>query len=142
GVERTYGQHSVSHSDDIAATDEHGRSAPLLAGPAQPRQSQKRIKPGETNDVEAFDLAEVYDLRRPGRYTIAYRGPSMPSSNALTIEVAPDAAGVADGDPIGRLLPLVHDAWVLQGSPNATGRVNPGSNYTDVPGRSVLILEN
>ena len=142
-ADRQYGQHKVSQSGhEILIFDDRGRRVPYVAGPSQLQETQVTVRPGETNLIEAFDLAESYYMRRPGRYTLAYHSPGKPSSNTVTIEVIPDAAGVADGDPVGRLLPLVHGTWALEGNPNSTGRVNPGSNYTNAPGRTVLFLDN
>ncbi len=113
--DRQYSQLQM-HGSDFIVTNEHGRRVPLLGGYVGRVTRQTTIKPGETNLIGTIDLSTDHYLRRPGRYSVSYRGYGMPPSNSFSFSVAPDAAGNADGDPAGRLLPLESAKWTLLGS--------------------------
>ncbi len=119
--------------------DARGQEVPLIA----PRSRRfppfsllmgRNVEPGATADVEWIDLAASHYLRRPGRYTVTCRG-------EFAFEILPEPA--ADGDPIGRLLPLTKKGWAVGGSARVEpdpmrGRlVRPGSTWDRVPGREI-----
>ena len=101
--------------------------------------------------MKAFDLSESFYLRRPGRYSVRWPGGLVLRGNdeapieraqspdtgpfEFDVTVNPDAA--ADGDPIGRLLPLVKEKWWLTGT-GKMGKVHPGGNREEVPGYFVF----
>lgn len=121
--------------------DERGNGVPLIAPrfrrfPPFSLLMGRDVAPGSTADVEWIDLAASHYLRRPGRYTATCSG-------KFTFEILPDPAAAADGDPIGRLLPLTKKGWAVGGSARVEpdslrGRlVRPGSNWDRVPGREI-----
>ena len=147
--------------DGLTVTDQRGRAVPYVGGTAQIPSALVKIEPGQTRVLEEFNLAAGYYLRRPGRYTVSYPGApgsnfprsvggteceardsGLPPSNKLSVEITPNPAATADGDPVGRLLPLVRDDWSLVGAPDASGKVRPGANRQEVPGRQIIFQSN
>ena len=125
-------------------TDAEGKDVPFLAGPAGVMSRETKIEPGEKVAVESFDLEKWFYLRKPGKYAVAVRdGIGYPPTGKLQFDVMADPAGAADGDPIGRLLPLVKgkERWLLAARPKEPGRVRPGKNRKEVVGRSVVFQE-
>lgn len=134
-LDRQFGQHHFIRSGtEIVVIDEYGRRVPYLAGGAGLKQSQVTIKPAETKVLESCDLTSFYYLRRPGRYWVYFHAAGLPQSNALPFEVVADDAALADGDPMGRLLPLVAGKWAPQGSPNPAAKIRPGRNRAETSG--------
>lgn len=124
----------------LSITDEKGRSAPHLLGPSQLPQGPKVIEPGKTHLLASLDLATRYYLRRPGRYIVRLPKMELPASNELLVIVKPDPAGTKDGDPIGRLLPLLPRKWTLSAKPGAKGKLQPGSNRHAVTGARYVFI--
>ena len=143
---REYGHHHfVRSGSEIVVTDEHGRQVPYLGGGAGLEQHPVTIKRGETKVIESCDLSGFYYLRRPGLYTVAFRNVAVfkagvPSSNVVRFRVIADAGAAADGDPMGKLLPLVSANFGLIGSPNASGKLRPGRNRKETPGRQYIFV--
>ena len=144
--DREYGHHLFIRSgSEIVVTDEHGRKVPYLGGGAGLKQHPVTIKPGETKVIESCDLSDFYYLRRPGFYTVAFNAAAVfkagvPSSNALRFQVTSDESAAADGDPMGKLLPLVSANFGMIGSPNAKGKVRPGSNRKEGTGWQFIFV--
>lgn len=140
----TVGRHSITASMGLAVTDAAGKDVPFLPGPAGVMSRETKIDAGETMAIESFDLEKWFYLRKPGKYAVSVREDSgYPPTGKLEFEVTPDPAGGADGDPIGRLLPLVKDRprWLLTTPPKAPGMVRPGRNRAEVSGRLVAFQE-
>jgi beta-lactamase regulating signal transducer with metallopeptidase domain len=153
-----HAQHDRMINRGLMVTDERGRKVPYVAGFSQLRSRMVKIEPGQTQVLESFNLADGFYLRRPGRYKVVFPGAPgssrltpiagtgyeaanarLPSSNKFSFEVTPAAAAVADGDPVGRLLPLVHDTWWLLGPADGTGKVRPGANRRVVQGWQIAL---
>ena len=140
----SFGRHSITASMGLAVTDAEGKDVPFLAGPAGVMSRETKIGPGEKVAVESFDLEKWFYLRKPGKYAVSVRdGMGYPPTGKLEFEVTADPAGAADGDPIGRLLPLVKgkERWLLAARPKGPGKVRPGKNRKEVVGRSVVFQE-
>jgi hypothetical protein len=136
-----YTQVSPTSSQSLAVTDADGKPVPFLAGPAAVPAHQVFLDPGQTVDVESFDLSKWFYLRRPGRYAVAIRDSvSIPATERLQFEIIPDPAAGADGDPVGRLLPLVQgrEHWTFVAPPNHPARMRPGLNRAEVPARVMI----
>jgi RNA polymerase sigma factor (sigma-70 family) len=151
---RHYDQHVVTLNRGLVVRDENGQPVPYLGGTAQIMAGLERMDPGQKKQIEAFDLGSVYYLRRPGKYTVSFPGApefamlrpvpeggeaaddGLPASNTFQFEIT--GTGPADGDPAGKLLPLEHGTWKLVGNPNGTGKLRPGSNWSEVTGRRFI----
>jgi len=129
-VDREYPHHHFIRSGvGIRVIDENGRRVAYLGGGAGLPQRSATIKAGETKVIEQCDLSSYYYLRRPGRYTVAFQAAGLPASNALSFSVSEEKEVVVnDGDPMGKLLSFVGERWPVQGSPNATAKLQPGNN--------------
>ena len=84
--DRQYSQVQM-HGSDFIVTNKYGRRVPLLGGYVGRVTRQTTIKPGETNLIGQLDLAGDHYLRRPGRYSVSYRGYGMPPSNSFSFSV-------------------------------------------------------
>ena len=122
----------------LKVLDQDGKQVAYLVGLAQVQQHREKLEPGKVKEIGAFDLAQAYYLRKPGRYSV--QAIYEPASAALEFEVIADPAGNADGDPVGRLLPLVKEKWWLSGS--GEGKIQPGKNRLQTDGRYFLMQFN
>jgi len=141
GQTRKYSNSSVSFDDfHIKVFDEFGRTATYVGGPSQQPFSEATLGPGKTAVIESFDITDFRYMRQPGMYTIAYFGGGQSRSNHIAVHVTPNS--VDDGNLVGRLLPLVHDNWVLIANPNFKGQVRPGNNFEEVSGQEIVFLNS
>ena len=145
GKEATkFGRHVITASNGLVVTDAAGKEVPFLAGPAGVLSRETKVAPGEKILIESFDLEKWFYLRKPGKYAVAVRDHRpYPPTGKLEFEVTADPGGSADGDPIGRLLPLVEGKprWLLAASPKGPDKVRPGKNRKEVTGRLVAFQE-
>jgi hypothetical protein len=128
----------LPHFGTLSVKDEKGKDVPYLFGLAQVQQRREKIDVGGSKELDQFDLAQAYYLRKPGKYTV--QGIEPPVSGAFEFEVAADARA-DDGDPVGRLLPLLRKNWWMTGGLSA-GAVRPGSNHAEGNGRLILFDYN
>jgi len=144
--DRQYGHHEFIRSgQEIVVTDENGRHVPYLGGGAGLKQSPTTIMPGESKVIEACDLTDFYYLRRPGLYTVGFCNvavfkPGVPASNVVRFRITADSGAAADGDPMGKLLPLVSENFGLIGSPNAKVKIRPGGNRVETAGWQFIFV--
>lgn len=122
----------------LKVLDRDGKEVPSLVGLAQVRQNHEKLEPGKAKEIGSFDLAQAYYLRKPGRYSV--QAVFEPASAPLEFEVRANPAANADGDPVGRLLPLVKKNWWLTGS--GSGTIQPGKNRPQTDGRYFLLEFN
>src|SRR6185436_3008800 len=144
--DRQYGQHEFIRSgQEIVVTDEHGRQVPYLGGGAGLKQDPTTIKPGESKVIEDSDLSDFYYLRRPGSYAVAFRTAAVfkvgvPSSNVVRFRVTAAEGPAVDGDPMGKLLPLVSANFGIIGSPNAKRKVQRGGHRQETAGWQFIFV--
>jgi hypothetical protein len=152
---KSYRRPTVPSHDELIVLDEQGLKMPYLGGLAQVGVPVIRLGPGQFSEPQSFDLAEWYYLRRPGRYSVRWprqqvvgppdagadREAAVPGTARLEFEVTADGVAAADGDPVGRLLPLVKDRWCLAAH-GKSGPVHPGSNRQEVTGRLISFQYN
>jgi hypothetical protein len=143
------------HNNTLIVLDEGGHRVPYLAGLSQVRVRLKELAPGTRDEMKAFDLSESFYLRRPGRYSVRWSGglvlrgddeapierAQSPDTAPFEFDVTENPEAAADGDPIGRLLPLVKEKWWLTGT-GKTEKLHPGGNREEVLGCFVYILYN
>jgi len=151
----------VSINGRIIVRDEHGQSVPYIGGSAQTVNPLVDIWPGETKVLDDFDLTACYYLRKPGHYTALFAGAeawgpmgvdagedaepadsSIPASDVFTFEVRDSPAGTADGDPVGRLLPLAQGAWALATAGRSRHDIQPGNTMAPGPGWPMTFEHN
>jgi len=144
---REYQTPGAPHNHSLIVVDEDGNDVPYLGGWSQVMVRPLSLAPGECREISSFDLAESFYLRRPGRYSVKWPGefilhiddnkepPVSPASAPLEFDIVADELASADGDPVGRLLPLVQDKWVLAGGSSQPAKLNPGGNHSEVEGR-------
>ena len=145
-------EYEVPHnppSQSLKVVDERGRDAPqLLNSDLNPYQAAgpirtEKLESGQSFSLTSFNLTSGYYLRRPGRYTAQWTG--KPASAAFEFEVVANPAGAAvDGDPLGRLLPLVKEGWLIGTSPGPKLKLKrqPGSNWGETTGQAVRFVKN
>jgi hypothetical protein len=142
-VDKEYLVPVIPANQTLRVVDERGRDLlPLLdiyqvtVGASRP----ENIKAGRSIEIAAFDLGESFYLRRPGRYKVI--GSGKPTPAEFEFEVIPNPArAAADGDPIGRLLPLVKEGWWLGAGP-AKSQFRPGSNWSEITGQIARFVKN
>jgi hypothetical protein len=139
-VGNTATEFAVPHApeDGLTVLDAAGKPVPFLLGLGQLQQNRQKIDAGKTLEINAFDLAQAYYLRKPGRYSVQLK--SEFASAPFEFEVTANPAADADGDPIGKLLPLVKKNWWLSGS--GAGQIQPGKNHAQVAGRYMNLMFN
>ena len=126
------------YNHTFSVVDEQRREAPYIGGLAQVQQPRGKLNPGQSSELSSFDLATWFYLRRPGRYTARF--PGKPASATFEFDVTADPVlAAADGDPVGRLLPLVKDRWWLSGGSNQPTKLQPGANRGQATGRLVSL---
>ncbi len=150
----------VAINGRITVTDAQGKPVPYVGGSAQTMNPLAELAPGAAEVLDTFDLAAYYYLRQPGRYTATWPGAgawgamglpgldeaaeeadvAIPASNTVAFEVLPDPAAAADGDPVGRLLPLAKNQWSIDAMPSDEPTLRPGGNWGRVPGRQFMFL--
>jgi hypothetical protein len=124
----------------LTVVDERRKPVPYLGRLFQFLERPISLRPGEARTLAEFDLASCYYLRRPGRYTARFPG-DQPSA-AFEFDVLPnEALAATDGDPVGRLLPLVKEKWWL-GAGEPQTELQPGANWDKVPGRIIWFVFN
>jgi beta-lactamase regulating signal transducer with metallopeptidase domain/HEAT repeat protein len=152
---KTFQTPAAPYNDGLVVLDAKGHATPFIDGPSQVGVRPMDLAPGQTTQVKAFDLTEFYYLRRPGRYTVQLPAErflmpmlgesnrlGLPLSGKLAIEIVADAAADVDGDPDGRLLPVLRERWWLADQNGKMGRVRPGSNREEVFGRALRLEYN
>ena len=98
-----------------------------------------KLDPGQSAEVKSFDVAEWFYLRQPGRYVLRWQR-EEPAPAPFEFEVTADPVlAAADGDPVGRLLPLLKESWSLTGPPVQATPLNPGGNRAPTTGRVFLL---
>jgi len=129
-----------------------GGGLPFLGALVGTASRGTEIRPGQAAILDEFDISDYYYLRKPGKYVLRYEGETalgekfspVPPSPLFEIEVAPDPAAEADGDPVGKLLAGMPKGWLIWGSPNApwpwTHVRQPGRNFSRVPCRAVRFV--
>ena len=132
--DQKYSHHIVALNGTTKVYDQYGRSVPYVGGTSQIGVRRETLTPGQTAVIQSFDLAAYNYLRKPGKYTVTCR------SSSLQFEVTPNP--IDDGDLVGKLLPLVHDKWMLVGNPNFKGKVRPGVNFEEVAGQQITFVDN
>ena len=130
----------ILSGNEFTVYDELGCAVPFLGGGAGLIESPTDIKGGETRIIDSFDLSNYYYLRRPGLYTVCFRGVSLSPANVVQFQVT-TADKDTDGDPVGRLLSLNSEQWFLIGSPNRRS-VAPGANHGETPGWQVAFIDS
>ena len=129
-----------SNESLLSVVDSQGKSVPYLGGLSQLIDESNRIAPGDAIRSQPFDLASCYYLRRPGRYIVRF--PGNPPSAEFELTVTPNRKlALADGDPVGRLLPLVRERWWL-GAGAHQAKLRSGRNWQEVPGQIVRFVYN
>jgi hypothetical protein len=137
----------------LTVLDAHGNPVPYIAGSAQVGVPPIDLGPHQSVDAKGFDLTDYYYVRSPGRYTVSWPNEillphpgdqvmPLPASAPFNFEVVADPAANADGDPIGKLLPLLRDKWSIGTGGSRTNRVRPGSNHEEVAGRLLTLQYN
>src|SRR5687767_13907982 len=101
----------VPHYGTLKVVDEAGNAVPFLVGLSQVQVGPNTLDAGKSRQIESFDLAEAYYLRKPGKYSA--QSTTEPASAPFEFEVITNPAGATDGDPVGRLLPLLKKDWWL-----------------------------
>jgi hypothetical protein len=124
----------VPHFGTLVVLDEAGNRVPFLVGLAQIQQERQKLDAGQSRQLKSCDLAEAYYLRKPGRYTVQLTEgfPSAPFE--FEVIANPNAS---DGDPIGRLLPLIKEHWWLTGG--GSGEIQPGRNRPQTTGKIIYL---
>ncbi len=111
--------------------DGYGQRVPFLAGTSQFLEHRKFLEPGQAETFE-FDLSKAHYLRRPGKYSAVYESWNQLNSNRFDFEVTPNSSN--QEDLVGRLLPLLHENWMMIVDPNFKGKIHPGVNFEAVDG--------
>ena len=131
-----------------------GKKAPYIGGSSQVGVGPNKLDPGLSRELRSFDLAEWYYLRVPGRYTVKWPGEPnwhgefalayapIPPSGEFQFEVVADPGAAADGDPVGRLLPLLNERWWLGAVGAKATKLHPGGNHQEVSGRLLTLQYN
>jgi hypothetical protein len=159
---RRYHVPQVSANGRVEVKDAKGVPVPFLGGSCQTNNPLVDIAPGETKELDSFDLARLYHLRRPGLYRAWYPGapplnagpaPSpkvleqndwrqllkeprdwaVPASNSFEFEIVAGPPGPPD--PVGRLLPLLRPDWELSAVPSIGRLCKPPGEWSRIPGR-------
>ena len=146
---RSYHVPQVHYNGRVTVIDERGMFVPYLGGSFQTNNPLKVLPKGKTHDLAAFDLAKWYYLRRPGRYSILYPGTQgwgggdspIPLSNVFSFRVLPNPQADADGDPVGRLLPLMKNGWKLSATRPWTPLVQPTGEWGRATGRMMSFYQ-
>ena len=148
---RYYQTPAAPHNQVLIVVDEQGREVPYLGGLSQVQVRSEKLAPGQSRVMASFDLAEAYYLRQPGRFSVRWPGEMLlrrdtddptspfasPASAPFEFDVTASPMAAKDGDPIGRLLPLVKKSWWLEGGSSHTTKLHPGSNRSEVNGRLI-----
>jgi hypothetical protein len=127
-----------------------GKEVPYVGGLAQVMVGNpETLESGRSAIFGPFNLADYYYLRIPGSYTVKWRGNfamhgidrapvpvNLPPSAEVRFEVTADSVATADGDPAGRLLPLLKDKWLLTAANPKPVHLHPGGNHAEVSGQS------
>lgn len=133
-------------NSSLIVRDEHGRNVPYMRASVGAFMHLVTVEPQKNNEGEPFDLTQWFYLRRPGTYTAAWPGQKqpfpgetdapLPATPVVRFEIIADAAGAADGNPYGRLLPLVRADWYLWADSIEPEKLHPGSNRREATGIS------
>ncbi len=137
----------------LTVLDSRGKPVPYIAGSAQVAVPAIDLGPHRVDAPKLFDLADYFYVRSPGRYTVIWtneiflprpdeRVVPLPPAAPFTFEVVPDPEANADGDPIGKLLPLLKENWSIGTGGTHTNRVQPGSNHQEVAGQLLTLQYN
>ncbi len=134
----------------LIVRDDRGRDVPYLDAPVQAIVPEISIGSHQDVALDPFDLAQWYYLRRPGKYTVSWPGTkfllpglgsvALPATPQIEFEIAANTAIAADGDPIGRLLPLVKQGWQFEAMKIAAGKLRPEGNWPEGPGWSFAFV--
>ena len=132
---------------DIAITGVDGRKLRWLAPPVSTQSDGPKITPGDTVILDEFDASSYCYLRKPGKYTVRYRGTAsysaIPPSPPFEIEVVSSPDAGADGDPAGRLLAALPKGWSLWGSTRAgIAYCRPGLHWSRVRGGCMRLVHS
>ena len=129
-----------------------GNDLPWMAGPVSTRVASADIEPNQTVVLDTFTLNTYYYMRKPGKYAAHFGGirargeelAALPASPKLEIEIVPDEAAKADGDPVGRLLAAVPAGWLPHGSGLETrGDVyHPGAGWSRVQATYIRLIHS
>lgn len=119
--------------DCFEVTGPDGRRLPYIGFDGQVAANQVEVRPRSAMMIaEAIDLTDKYLFRKPGRYSIRFRGEDAGpgDSPAVAIQIAPGE--LSDFDRFAAaLIPVCPDGWHL--SKDARGEVTPFGR-TRVPG--------
>ena len=135
---KTYRMPVIPFSHTLMVIDENGQEAPYLGGQSGVQIPEKKLKARELQVIRSFNLSDIFYLRRPGRYTVKSHDETHTEAPApFEFEVLADPQlAAADGDPVGRLLPLVKKDQSLVSHPE-TAKLNPGGNRGEVRRRTL-----
>lgn len=95
---QVYGDQQVAVNDPFVATGPGGEQEEYLKGTVMTVGRSKPIHPGGVIVLlEGYNLGENYDVGRPGRYTVQFRGRrggfppevDIPASNRIAVDVEP-----------------------------------------------------
>jgi len=135
----------------LSVLDANGKIPPYFGPVGSFPYGSTNIGPRQTLQLQPFDLTVCCYLRHPGSYTVqlpaethpvqppAYPMFSLPPSGKLAFEVVADAQTDADGDPVGRLLPILPEEWWLMNLGSQIGPLRPGSNRVEATGRALKL---
>jgi beta-lactamase regulating signal transducer with metallopeptidase domain len=135
----------------VIVRDANSNVAPAIGGGGQFLVFGTNIAAGAALQLHWFDLTDCYYLRHPGSYSAQFRAgrppmqssgssiQALPLSGKFEFEVVSDAAADDDGDPVGRLLPILPEKWWLRSFGNQAGPLRPGGNREEVTGRALLL---
>lgn len=104
---------SATAFDCFEVIDSDGRVLPYVGFDGQIMIKRTRVQSSSTVMIaEALDLTDKYLVQKPGKYSVRLaRGASgLPSSRAITVDVAPGQLSVFD-ELAARLIPVCPKDW-------------------------------
>jgi hypothetical protein len=151
GADAANGMHRIYEAGGLHVVGPDGKELAWRSAVVHQRGSSgPTLRPGERVTLNQFNLASYYHMRKPGKYTVRYRGhaghgegaPSMPPSQAFEIEVGADRVSQTDGDPVGKILSVLPDDWGFWGDMQRplTLRSSPGFGWSRVRGTGSIAL--
>jgi len=139
---RTYHVPQGSTNGWVIVKDAAGKKLSYLGGSVQTMNPQKRIPPGKTHQLDSFDLARLYPLGKPGRYTAFYVGEGewgdgdsdVPPSNVLRFSVVARQDYQPRADTADLILGALPRGWFL-GLYQTSALIRPSGNWGRALGR-------
>lgn len=139
---RTYYVPQGSTNGWVKVRDSVGKRLSYLGGSAQTGNPEKQILPGKTHLLDSFDLARLYPLGKPGRYSAHHVGEggwgdgdcAVPPSNTLKFSVIAREGAPPGQDPADLLLGALPERWKLART-HVTCLARPSGNWGRAPGQ-------